>query len=113
MPKVPLKTGLANLLTLQAKLAHATQRKMGIIDELMDDAMESLDPEDMEEEVDAQVLCFKANKFHSTWRLKKSSTKSRRANSDLFLTLERQFLLPKSPSLLRLNPMMRMTCSRD
>ncbi|CBY32551.1 unnamed protein product [Oikopleura dioica] len=29
--------------------------KMGIIDELMDDAMESLDPEDMEEEVDAQV----------------------------------------------------------
>jgi hypothetical protein len=30
---------------------------MGIIDELMDDAMESLDPEDMEEEVDAQVSC--------------------------------------------------------
>ena len=29
--------------------------KMGIIDELMDDAMESLDPDDMEEEVDAQV----------------------------------------------------------
>ena len=40
--------------------------KMGIIDELMDDAMESLDPEDIEEEVDAQVLCFIANKFHST-----------------------------------------------
>ena len=87
--------------------------KMGIIDELMDDAMESLDPEDMEEEVDAQVLCFIENKFHMNYRLKKSSTKSRRANLGLFLTLERQFLLPKSPSLLRRNPMMRMTCSRD
>ena len=49
--------------------------KMGIIDELMDDAMESLDPDDMEEEVDAQVNIGMTNLSRSLiFRSKKCST---------------------------------------
>lgn len=108
---------LVKLPELQKTMTEMSKEmmKMGIIDELMDDAMESLDPEDMEEEVDAQVLLFITTHILQllNYRLKKSFTRSQRVNSVLFLALEHPCRLPKSHSPQRPSLMMRMTCSRD